>query len=98
MDVRYGSYAGFESIDLEWMDYKLSITPSIGGRILSYAYQGHEMLYAMPSLMGKRFDLEVNKGQTIDDKRLELGMKLYGGFKTWIAPQDLWGNAPYIDL
>ncbi|MFD1675915.1 DUF4380 domain-containing protein [Alicyclobacillus fodiniaquatilis] len=98
MSVRRGLYHGFETIDVEWMDYKLSIAPSIGGRIISYSFQGMEAFYVMPSLEGKLFDLSLGDGESIEQKRMELGMKLYGGFKTWLAPQSRWQSAPYMDL
>jgi len=78
-------------------DVSLGITPQIGGRIISLTHQGEELLFVQDEFKGDTYSLEG-----IDDlraKKCEMGFRLWGGDKTWVAPQnEWWENIPPLDL
>jgi len=77
--------------------FEVIVIPEVGGRIMSFSCDGHEVLFTMPELRGKTFhppkDIE-----NIREYRKSQPFYLYGGYKTWLAPQDRWEGPPYIDL
>lgn len=83
-----------------WQGYQLSakgvscvVTPDIGGRIISLTLDGVETFFTHPELQGKLFSVEH------PDRKVELGWLHYGGYKTWLAPQDNWNHKlPFFDL
>jgi hypothetical protein len=75
----------------------LGIAPDIGGRILSMTYEGAELLFTQPEHRGEVLDL----GPAADLRALKraIGFRLWGGDKTWIAPQSAWWEGiPPVDL
>ncbi len=75
----------------------LGIAPDIGGRILSMTYQGIELFFTQPEHRGEVLDLGP-----VDDLRAlkrDIGFRLWGGDKTWVAPQSSWWEGiPPLDL
>lgn len=77
---------------------ELVIVPEIGGRIMGYGYIGNNILYQNPEFFHVKPDLNVDDGGKLKELRLKTGYLLYGGEKTWIAPQEEWEGPPYMDL
>jgi len=88
---------GWEGYRLSIGDISLGITPQIGGRIISLTFEGEELFFVQPEHQGEVIDLEnVNDLRT---KKKELGFRLWGGDKTWVAPQSKWWDKiPPLDL
>lgn len=76
---------------------ELALLPGIGGRLWDIKFKGQSLLFQNPDLLGR----------PIDDSALHLlptrsphfGFPLWGGEKTWIAPDRLWvDGAPFPEL
>jgi hypothetical protein len=67
-------------------DLALSLVPSVGGRIMSLRWRGSELYFVHPELRGRppQAVLAEADGATFP---------LWGGDKTWLAPQDRWPDA-----
>jgi hypothetical protein len=91
------NYYGWDGFCIAAGDIELGITPSIGGRIISLQFKGKELFYVDSETAGKQLNLLI-----IDDlktKKRELGFPLWGGDKTWPAPQREWIElSPPLDL
>ena len=75
----------------------LILTPDVGGRIVSFKLDGIEAFFTLPELRGRRFN--VAQAADVRAKKKELGWLHYGGYKTWLAPQDHWTDGlPFLDL
>ncbi len=85
------SYAA-GSNSLEW-----TVTPELGGRITSLVFDGEEVLFTMPELRAR--ELDVAAAPDVRARKRELDWLLWGGDKTWLAPQEGWTDAlPFLDL
>ena len=75
----------------------LGIAPIIGGRILSLKYQNQELFFVNEEHAGEIYDLA-----SINDpiaEKIKMGYRLWGGDKTWVAPQSSWQEPfPPLDL
>ncbi|MEZ4819452.1 MAG: DUF4380 domain-containing protein [Bdellovibrionota bacterium] len=72
---------------------QLSFLPAIGGRLQSIRYQSRELLFSHPLLEGN-----VEYTSALAEKCND-AFALWGGDKTWIAPQNQWNmGKPYQDL
>jgi hypothetical protein len=78
-------------------DLELTMLPGIGGRLWDVTFEGRSLLFKNPDLIG----------QPVDEKKLvdlptrspQFAFPLWGGEKTWIAPDTSWtGGAPFIAL
>ncbi len=84
---------GWKSLQLKTDRITLEITPDIGGRIISLTLDDIETFFTLPELHGKKFELETPA------HKKDLGWLHYGGYKTWLAPQDNWNDKlPFFDL
>lgn len=81
-------------LHLQQNDLRLTLLPGIGGRLWDVEYRGRSLLFQNPDL----------EGLAVDDTRLDglptrspqFGFPLWGGEKTWIAPDTAWSNgAPF---
>ena len=76
---------------------QLTVAPEVGGRALSLTLDGSEAFFTLDQLHGRRLSLD-----NVTDVRAEkrrLGWRHYGGYKTWLAPQQQWTDAlPFLDL
>ncbi len=76
---------------------ELGFAPDIGGRLISLKYRGRELLFHQQEHAGESFD--PNAFADIDSMKQALGFRLWGGDKTWVAPQSDWQRAiPPLDL
>lgn len=81
-------------IKLKNHDLELSILPGIGGRLWDVTFQGRSLLFQNPDLVGLPVDESDLAG--LPTKSPQFGFPLWGGEKTWIAPDREWLNgAPY---
>lgn len=76
---------------------KLVLVPAIGGRIMSVRYEGRELLYHDPQHAGQTFDVAAMAD--LEAAKKEMGFRVWGGDKTWVAPQYEWAlGIPPLDL
>ncbi|MBW7457260.1 DUF4380 domain-containing protein [Paenibacillus sepulcri] len=89
---------GFLSISIQTEHYDLAIVPGIGGRIMEFGSDGVNLLYQNGSLAGYRPRYEAENAEEMHELRERSPQLLYGGEKTWLAPQSDWVGVPYADL
>ena len=88
---------GWDGFELISGDLSVGITPTIGGRIMSVKYQGHELLFVDPQHTAETFD--PRRWKDLSEAKKSLGFKIWGGDKTWVAPQKDWLlGIPPLDL
>lgn len=91
------NYYGWAGYCLENDVLSIGIVPSVGGRIISLKFQDEEFFYVDKNLMGKQNDLSDLTDLTSIKKKF--GFQLWGGDKTWVAPENEWINlTPPLDL
>jgi hypothetical protein len=78
----------------------LHVVPSVGGRLMGIALDGDELCFVNPLLRGRHAsDDERNGVSAWADLCGAWGFPLWGGGKTWLAPESAWpGGAPHRDL
>lgn len=75
-------YRGWaDSYKLSSGEYSLTVVPEIGGRIMEYSFGGKNVIWEDPVEYGMIYPI-TNDWHN------------YGGSKTWVAPQTLWGWPP----
>lgn len=78
-------------------EVEIGLTPVIGGRLLSLRFRDEELLWAPAEGAGEAFDFTRVTDLAAEKRRLGFG--LWGGDKTWIAPQAQWLAAiPPLEL
>jgi hypothetical protein len=88
---------GWNGYRLEIGDISLGITPQIGGRIISLTYRGEELLFVQEEHKGEVFDF--SRVQDLVREKERLGFRVWGGDKTWVAPQSAWwSKIPPLEL
>lgn len=86
-------FNGWKGLKLSLNPIELIITPEVGGRVISLTLDGIETFFTLPDLHGKNFSLKH------PHQKEDLGWLHYGGYKTWLAPQDNWNQKlPFFDL
>lgn len=84
----------WQHIVLSDANLKLSLLPGIGGRVMNVHYRGNPLLFENPDSLEFRPDLS-NLGK-VPTKAEHLPFPLWGGEKTWVAPESCWpGGAPH---
>jgi len=77
---------------------ELIAVPEPGGRIISLKFHGMELLFLQNEHAGESFTLSSKNSDLLTEKK-QMGFRLWGGDKTWIAPQNEWlEGIPPIDL
>jgi hypothetical protein len=89
---------GFPALRLVNNSIELVIVPELGGRVMSYGPIGCNFLFQNTQLTGRQHPIPEGSPAELSEERLKSGMLLYGGEKTWLAPQDDWGMSPYMAL
>ncbi|RKP53742.1 hypothetical protein [Pararobbsia silviterrae] len=90
-------FEGWPAYRLREGDLELAIVPSVGGRLMNIEFRGTSISFVNANLKGRvaRFD-PVEWAGLCDAK---WPFPLWGGSKTWIAPESEWpGGAPHRDL
>ena len=97
IQIGEGSYLGWRALWLRGPGFALALVPEVGGRIMGIEWRGRQLAFANPDLAGRTEQLA-----TVVDVRARkraLGFPLWGGDKTWLAPQARWTDeAPFLDL
>lgn len=76
---------------------ELELVPQVGGRIMRFALQGEDLVFTHPELRG--CVEPVTQVGDIHAKKRDMGFRLWGGEKTWLAPQTRWTDGvPFLDL
>lgn len=97
MNVKEVDLWGWRGVGLTAEPLSLAIAPEAGGRIISLKLDGIEAFFTLPELRGRQFD--VANADDVRARKRELGWLHYGGYKTWLAPQDRWTDGlPFLDL
>lgn len=75
-------YRGWaDSYRLTAGDYSLVVVPEIGGRIMEYSLEGRNILWENQSEFGQTYPVTKEWHN-------------FGGYKTWVSPEEYWGWPP----
>lgn len=78
-------------------DLELQALPGIGGRLWDVVFNGVRLLFQNPDLTG--IPVDISRLDTLPSRSPQFPFPLWGGEKTWIAPDRDWpGGAPYPAL
>ena len=87
----------WDVITLQVENLHLQILPGIGGRLWDVKFHSRSLLFQNPDLIGLSVD-ETNL-TALPTRSPQFKFPLWGGEKTWIAPDYLWAKgAPYTAL
>ncbi len=82
---------------LKCNDLELILVPGIGGRLMDVKYKGVSLLFQNPDLLSYQPDL--TRLHELPTRATHLSFPLWGGEKTWIAPDADWPDgAPHSYL
>jgi len=88
---------GWNGYQLSTDAIKIIFAPEIGGRIISLKYQNEELFFVDKDHVGETFNF--NNIDNLEHKKQQLGFRLWGGDKTWVAPESSWTQAiPPLEL
>lgn len=95
--IRSAPFKGWDAVWIERGPLTLILVPQVGGRIMCVRWRGRELSFVNPAFDGRVENL-AGIADLFDYKR-RTGFLLWGGEKTWLAPQDRWiDGAPFVDL
>lgn len=84
-------------LSLKCRDLELLVVPGVGGRLWDVRFQERSLLFQNPDLMGAAIDL--TRLTSLPTRSPQFGFPLWGGEKTWIAPDSAWvAAAPFPEL
>lgn len=90
-------YRGWDAYALTRDPLQFIFVPQIGGRLMNVLWEGRELFYVHPDLEGRCHRIPPQEDVRI--AKQTFGFPLWGGDKTWLAPQDRWtGGVPFFDL
>ena len=85
------------TLKLQKDDLELIILAGIGGRLWDINFREQSLLFQNPDLLGLSFNQANLKD--LPTRSPQFGFPLWGGEKTWIAPEKLWAdNEPFSAL
>jgi hypothetical protein len=89
--------SGWDGYTLTAGNISVGVVPQIGGRIISLAINNKELFFVQKEYAGETFDF--SKTATLRAEKRRIGFRVWGGDKTWVAPQkDWWEGSPPIEL
>jgi len=96
--LKQAPYAGWENaLWLEQGDLSLILVPQVGGRIMGVRWRDHDLYWVNHELADNPIDVAAITNPA--EAKQAIGFKLWGGNKTWLAPQDRWtAGLPFLDL
>ena len=95
--LQQGRHKGWDCWHLQNGPLELVLVPQVGGRIMDIIWRKHNLSFTLPSLEGCVEDL--SEVRDVRAKKRKLGFPLWGGEKTWLAPQNRWTEGvPFLDL
>lgn len=84
----------WQLVHLRKGDLTLTLLPGIGGRLWDVELCGQSLLFQNPDLAG--IDIQNTAIGDLPTRSPQFGFPLWGGEKTWIAPDTAWANgAPH---
>ena len=87
----------WETKSLSQGDLELVCLPNVGGRLWDVKFQEKSLLFQNTDLVGLPIDLKAL--ETLPTRSPQFGFPLWGGEKTWVAPDSDWPNgAPHVML
>lgn len=98
MNIKEAECLGFRSLSIDNGIIRLDIVPEIGGRVMFFGYLDQNLLFINPELKSIKAVYKAESPELLQEERLKRGLMLYGGEKIWLAPQEEWGHAPYVDI
>jgi hypothetical protein len=91
------TFQAYAAIRLAIPELAVVLVPELGGRIASIKQRGDELLFLHDEHMAEPLDVASARDLAAEKRRL--GFRLWGGDKTWVAPQSQWSEAiPPLDL
>ncbi len=92
-----GVFKGWKTWHIRRDPLELVLLPEVGGRIMGMLWHGHDLYFTNPAREGR-----IENVAAVSDlhaKKRAMGFPLWGGDKTWLAPQTRWTDAvPFLDL
>lgn len=90
------TFLGWPALRLHQGPLQLHVVPQIGGRLMSICYGTDELCFINQALVGR---IPLADGSDWAELCGDWGFPLWGGGKTWIAPESMWPDgAPHPDL
>ena len=91
------TYKGWSAWSVRRDPLELILVPQVGGRIMGMKWRGRELYFTQPEREGQTLD--VSALGDLHAAKKAMGFPLWGGDKTWLAPQTRWSDAvPFLDL
>ena len=95
--IRPNTYKGWDAVRIERGPLALVLVPQVGGRLMGIQWHGQELSFVNPDCQGRVLDVAAIAD--VQECKRRLGFLLWGGDKTWLAPQSRWNDGvPFIDL
>lgn len=95
--LREITFMGWPSWLIQCGPLELVCVPQVGGRVMRLAWRNIELCFTHPEFRGR-----IEPVEQVSDVRAakrEMGFRLWGGEKTWLAPQTRWtDDVPFLDL
>jgi len=87
----------WQRVTLSNPEIELSLLPGIGGRLMNVTCQGEAILFENPDSVG--FCPDLSDLSKVPTKAGHFSFPLWGGEKTWVAPERFWpAGGPHPDL
>ncbi|MEL7315513.1 MAG: hypothetical protein AAFN08_11210 [Cyanobacteria bacterium J06559_3] len=98
LHLKQAEFAGWpQALWVESDRLTLVLVPQVGGRIMGLRWGQQDLFWVNDALAGKPVDVQTLQNPTLD--KVAWGFLLWGGNKTWLAPQERWTQGlPFVDL
>lgn len=91
-----GSFRGWDAWRIRRGPLDIVVVPAVGGRIMGLIWRDRQLAFVHPELAGRT---ESDPIPNVSAHKRERSFLLWGGDKTWLAPQDRWlDELPFFDL
>ncbi len=91
------TYLGWDAWHIQRGPIELVLVPQVGGRLMRLAWNGTDIVFTHPEWRG-HVEPVAQAGDWHRAKQ-DMGFRLWGGEKTWLAPQTRWTDGvPFLDL
>jgi hypothetical protein len=95
--IHAAPFKGWDAVWIERGPLTLILVPQVGGRIMGVCWHGRELAFVNPAFAGRVDDIAAITD--LHTYKRQVGFLLWGGDKTWLAPQDRWTDGvPFLDL
>ncbi len=97
IEFRPDTYKGWSALRVAHGPLTLILVPQVGGRVMGIEWRGRALAFVNPEYEGQVQDLAAIRD--VHEFKQCMGFVLWGGDKTWLAPQNRWTDGvPFIDL